>query len=170
MEVWSWAHHGCEPRSWECPRVSLCPEPGLNALLFPRPWPALGPCPGPGPASGDGRCPGALWAPGRVLGPGPWLETDASPSLQPGLRPRPATSPLPPQRQEAARALFLQRFGGLLLQATSGRSPRNIIKERASERESGREVWKNHLIPLCKDNCSYVSEGFEVTSDSNRAG
>ena len=127
------SHGAGSARGSACARslvLTPCSFPGRGLYLAPAQAPALRP--------GMGAAPGALWAPGRVLGPGPWLETDASPSLQPGRRPRPATSPLPPERQKAARALFLQCFGGLLLQATPGRSPRNIIKEREGERESGR--------------------------------
>ena len=119
------------------PGVSLCPEPGLNALLFPRPWPALGPRPGPGPASGDGRCPRC------PVGPWPCVGTRALAGDR--CLPQPAAWPPPPPchvaastRAAGSRALFLQCFGGLLLQATPGRSPRNIIKEREGERESGR--------------------------------
>lgn len=80
MEAWSWEHHGCEPRSWERPGVSLCPEPGLNALLWPRPRPRvrgwalpLVPCGPPAMC----RDPGPGWRPN----PPPACSLAAAPAL-----------------------------------------------------------------------------------------
>ena len=32
------------------------------------------------------------------------------------------------------------------------------------------EVWKNHLISLCRGNCDYAPAGFTAASDADRAG
>lgn len=181
--VKTWLSHGhmYEPLSWDHPWVSLSPEPGLDALpcLFPghdlrsaHGWAGA-------PHPGMGAAPGALWPCGRVLrvsGPVAWLEPVAS------CRPEAvaAAPALPrrhfhPSRQEAALLLFFCNFWRVAIAGNTWTwSKEHNKKERGREgvgEEAGAgEVWKNHLISLCKDNCNYVSEGFEVTSDSNHAG
>lgn len=137
--------------------------PSSSAWLFP------GPQPGQGPASMERGC---SWGPGaprpRPAGVGPRGPAAAAAAIPPC---HVATSTRA-GRKLRARFSFCPRLEGLLLQETSGRGPRSGIK-REWERGWGRagpEVWKNHLISLCKDNCNYASEGFEVTAHSNHAG
>lgn len=92
----------CGDMELRAPQGQPVPGPGAPEPLFPRPWPALGPALAQAPRPGMGAAHCALWVGTRT-----WLETDASPACSLAAAPRPATSLLPPQRQEAARTLFL---------------------------------------------------------------
>lgn len=144
--VKTWLSHGhmCEPLSWDHTRVSLSPEPGLDVLpcFFPghglrsahgwarAPHPGMGAAPEPcGPVAMFCGCPD-LWPGWSLLPPA---------GLKLWLPPPPchvATSTRAGGKPHACS--FFVMFGGLLLQETPGRGPRNIIKRREGEREWGK--------------------------------